>query len=84
MTSRNRYTREWRAVRSVEDLMALVDQIEMCRRTIYAQAWRGRDPDRIQRIFEEAAEMKHAISMLRDILGDAWDDLYRLARGDVS
>lgn len=67
----------WQNVRNVEDLLALVNQVDERRRVIRKQAWHEGS---WRAVFEEATAMRAELNTLHDLLADAWGVLYAVAR----
>lgn len=64
--------RAWQRVQSLEELLALVGQVEERRRVIRRQAWREGS---WQQVFIEATEQGKSLARLRAALSERWHEL---------
>lgn len=62
----------WDRVRSVEELLVLVGQVEQRRRVIRRQAWREGS---WEQVFIEATEQGKALARLRAVISERWHEL---------
>lgn len=73
-------SRNWSRLRDLEDILAILNAIETRRRIIRAHAWRGRTPESLDAIFDEATAMARDITELRETLGDLWKQLHEVTQ----
>jgi len=73
----NSKTPAWHAVHTLEDLLALVNQIDERRRVIRVQSWHEGS---WRSVYVEATAMKNELAQLQDLLRDTWADVYQIAR----
>lgn len=62
----------WKRMRSLEELLMLVGQVEGHRRVIRRHAWREGN---WQQVFVEATEQGKELSRLRAVLSERWHEL---------
>lgn len=75
MTSAPSRSEAWEAVRSLEDIMALVARVDERREVIRQQAW-----GRMDAIYTEAAAMRVDLARLREALATCWERVVERAR----
>ena len=64
---------EWRRVRSVEDLLALVEAVDDRSKVIRVQAW---NQGSWEQVLEEATLMRRDVGRLREAVRRVWEELY--------
>jgi hypothetical protein len=69
----------WQNVRSIEDLIAIVDRIDDRRKVIRVQAW---NEGSWRSVYLEATAMKDDVAILRDLLQHAWPVLHTIAQAE--
>lgn len=62
----------WQRVQSLEELLALVQQVDDHRRVIRRQAWREGS---WEQVFQEATAQGKALARLRAALSERWHEL---------
>ena len=73
-------TRNWHAVRDIENMKALLCDIEQHRFVIRTHAWR--QSGNWGQVFYEAEMMRCAVRALEESLTECWEGIYRMATYD--
>lgn len=74
MASRSKH---WESVRTLEDALALLAQIDDRRKVVREQLWREGD---LQTAFAEITAMKPELARLKATLSSRWHELFEIAR----
>jgi hypothetical protein len=69
----------WRRVRALEDVLALLAEVDDQRRVIRIQAWHEGS---WERVYLEATAMRATLARMREILAARWEELIGDARDD--
>lgn len=72
-------SREWQAIHSLEDAMAVLSDISDRQGIIKRQSWRGGSFDQI---FDEAIGMEESIRKLRQFMSAEWQAAVAIIRGE--